>query len=609
MPAARPHDGSTGSMPDRPPLLRMHGIGKSFPGVQALQGVSLTVHPGEVVALLGENGAGKSTLINVLSGVFPHYEGSIEIDGEPVQLHTPVAAQRLGIGTIHQELNLVQDMTIADNIWLGRERGAAGVVDRGSTEASARALLQRVGLTLPPRRLVRQCRVAEQQLIEVAKALSLDSRLLIMDEPTSALADAEVQRLFQVIRRLTSEDVAIVYISHRLEELEEIADSVNVLRDGRWIGAKPMAGTSREELVRMMVGRDVADLPRRSKAAGIDPAGSTVDLPRRSKAASMDPAGSTADLPRRSNAASVGGAETATGGAETATVGVEAELGEQIQRPPSDRHPRLSVRGLRVAPDAKSGRVPLHGIDLDVYPGEIVGLAGLMGAGRTETLESVFGAYPARAVEGEFTVDGKPYRPSTSRRAIDRGIVLVAEDRKLQSLVLGASVKFNASLASLSRFVRGGWIRGKAERAAVSSEVTTLGVKTRSINTVIGTLSGGNQQKVVLAKCLLTDPGVILLDEPTRGIDIGAKSEIYELVGSLADAGAAVLVASSELPELLRMCDRILVLCEGRMTAEFDADTATQEQILDAAMARGSLVSTGSAGTSIGSGGTVGGRR
>ncbi|NNG35774.1 sugar ABC transporter ATP-binding protein [Nakamurella aerolata] len=564
MTAARPHDQPTGPTAGRPPLLRMREIGKSFPGVQALQGVSLTVHPGEVVALLGENGAGKSTLINVLSGVFPHYDGSIEIDGKPVQLHSPVAAQRLGIGTIHQELNLVQDMTIADNIWLGRERGSAGVVDRGSTEASARALLERVGLTLPPRRLVRQCRVAEQQLIEVAKALSLDSRLLIMDEPTSALADAEVQRLFQVIRRLTAEDVAIVYISHRLEELEEIADSVNVLRDGRWIGAKPMAGTSREELVRMMVGRDVADLPRRSKAAEPNLAGSAADLPRRSKAAESGVA--------------------------------EPALAQQIQRPASDRQPRLSVRGLRVQPDPKSGRVSLHGIDLDVHPGEIVGLAGLMGAGRTETLESIFGAYPARVVDGEFTVDGQPYRPSTSRRAIDRGIVLVAEDRKLQSLVLGGSVKFNASLASLSRFVRGGWIRGRAERDAVSAEVKTLGVKARSINTVIGTLSGGNQQKVVLAKCLLTDPGVILLDEPTRGIDIGAKSEIYELVGSLADSGAGVLVASSELPELLRMCDRILVLCEGRMTAEFDADTATQEQLLDAAMARRSLVDAGGSG-------------
>ncbi len=513
------------------PLLEMRGIGKSFPGVMALQDVSLTVNGGEVVALLGENGAGKSTLINVLSGVFPGYQGSILIDGHPVSIHSPSDAQRLGISTIHQELNLVPDMSVADNIWLGRERGTV-MVNRRETNAEARALLDRVGLKISPRRLVRQCRVAEQQLIEVAKALSLNTRVLIMDEPTSALADAEVRRLFQVIENLTAEGVAIIYISHRLEELQELADSVNVLRDGRWIGARKMTGTSRDELIRMMVGRSVSDLPRRPAAQG------------------------------------------------------DLDDGSEV---------RLRVTDLSLQGDARAGRVALHGISFDVRAGEIVGLAGLMGAGRTETLEAIFGVFPNRSVRGTILLNGKRFRPISPQHAIGRGIVLVAEDRKQQSLVLDATVKFNTSLAALGKFLRFGWVRGRRERSAVAREVKQLGVKTPSINTKVGTLSGGNQQKVVLAKCLLTGPSVILLDEPTRGIDVGAKSEIYELVNQLAEQGVSFVVASSELPELLRMSDRIVVLCEGSVTDRMDAENADQERILHAAMARQSVVA-GAAG-------------
>lgn len=510
-----------------PPLLEMRDIGKSFPGVRALSGVSLTLRRGEVVALLGENGAGKSTLINVLSGVFPSYDGAILIDGEPVSIHTPTDAQRLGIATIHQELNLVPDMSVADNIWLGREQTGRGFVSGRRTNALAGEWLRRVGLDVPPRRLVRQCRVAEQQLIEVAKALSMDARILIMDEPTSALADAEVRRLFEVIRALTADGVAVVYISHRLEELEEIADSVNVLRDGSWIGAKPMDGTSRDELIRMMVGRSVDELPRRTAAATDE----------------------------------------------------------------TDRPVRLRVEGLEVASDASAGRVAVKGVDLEVRRGEVVGLAGLMGAGRTETLEAIFGAYPRHAIRGRMEIDGKRYAPRSPKQAIDAGVVLVAEDRKQQSLVLGSSVKFNTSLASLGDLLSFGWVRAKAERATVSEQVRRLGVKTPSINTTVSTLSGGNQQKLVLAKCLLTHPSVILLDEPTRGIDVGAKSEIYELVSNLAASGVSVIVASSELPELLRMSDRIVVLCEGRVTDVVDAASADQSTILEAAMARQSVVS------------------
>lgn len=507
-------------------LLEMRGIGKSFPGVRALNDVSLTLDAGEVVALLGENGAGKSTLINVLSGVFSDYEGEVLFDGTPVQLHSPATSQKLGISTIHQELNLVSDMSVADNIWLGREIGSAGFLNHTNTHGEAARHLARVGLTFAPRRLVRQLRVAEQQLVEVAKALSLNARVLIMDEPTSALADAEVKQLFSVIRSLTNAGVGIIYVSHRLEELEEIADRVNVLRDGEWVGTRPMARTNRQELIRMMVGRDIEDLPRRDH--------------------------------------------------------------EHIV----DGHPRLRVEGLTLEGDPAAGRVALEGISFDVRPGEIVGLAGLMGAGRTETLEAIFGGYPRGAVSGRIEIDGESYQPTSSKYAIDRGLALVAEDRKQQSLLLPMSVRFNASLAALGRFLRAGFVSARREREAVQEKVRSLGVKTPSINTPVSSLSGGNQQKVVLAKCLLTDPSVVLLDEPTRGIDVGAKSEIYELVNGLAEQGAAIVVASSELPELLRMCDRIVVLCEGRKTAELDGDTADQEQILAAAMARRDPVTT-----------------
>jgi len=502
----------------------MSGITKTFPGVKALQDVSLKVHRAEVAALLGENGAGKSTLINVLSGVFSSYDGTIKLDGQVVSIHSPAAAQALGISTIHQELNLIRDMSVADNIFLGRENiGRTRLLDRRETTKRAERLLRRVGLDINPRRMVRQCRVAEQQLIEVAKALSLNVRVLIMDEPTSALAEAEVRRLFSVIRSLTEQGVGVIYISHRLEELEEIADSVTVLRDGHGIGRREMAKTSRTELIQMMVGRSLADLPRR-----------------------------------------------------VAYTGTGAD--------------RLAVEGLSVRGDARTGRAALHDVSLQINAGEIVGLAGLMGAGRTETLEAVFGAYPHSAVHGRFRLGGRRYRPRSPQQAIQRGLVLVAEDRKTQSLVLDASVRFNTSLSSLGSYLRLRLVSAKRERAAVTGMVKALGVKTPSLQAKMRNLSGGNQQKVVLAKCLLTHPSVILLDEPTRGIDVGAKAEIYELTDRLAADGAAVLVASSELPELLRMCDRILVMCEGRITADLPAETATQELILHAAMQRETVV-------------------
>jgi ribose transport system ATP-binding protein len=502
-------------------VLAMHDISKTFPGVRALNRASLTVHAGEVHALLGENGAGKSTLMNVLSGVFVDYDGTIEVDGVEASIHHPRDAQQRGIAMIHQELNLVPELSISDNIFLGRElRTAVGTIDRQRMHARCRQLLADLGLTLDPRRLVRQCRIAEQQLIEVAKALSLDARVLIMDEPTSALADAEVQRLFAVIRQLAAAGAAIIYISHRLEELNEIADTVTVQRDGQHIATRPMSATTRAELIHMMVGRPLGEL-----------------------------------FPRT------------TGNVESA-----AEL--------------LRISDLHLRGDRTTGRAALRGISLSVRAGEIVGLAGLMGAGRSEMLETVYGVHPRHDVDGEITMLGRKYRPRSPKQAIRRGLALVAEDRKTQSLVLLNTVRFNTSLASLRRFVRWGGISGRRERAAVGEVIAELRVKTPSISAVVNNLSGGNQQKVVLAKWLLTNPKVILMDEPTRGIDVGAKAEIHALMNRLASQGSGLLVVSSELPELLAMCDRIVVLCDGRVTGEFSRDEATQEKVLEAATAR-----------------------
>ncbi|GIH16764.1 ribose import ATP-binding protein RbsA [Rugosimonospora africana] len=521
----QPDNASGSSAPAAPGpgrvILAMNAITKTFPGVRALSGVDMTVRAGEVAAILGENGAGKSTLMNILAGVFSDYGGVIELDGVPVAIHSPKAAQHLGIAMIHQELNLVPDMSIVDNIFLGREpRTARGTIDRRRMDEQATRLLAEVGLTLHPRRPVRQCRVAEQQLIEVAKALSASLRVLVMDEPTSALADAEVRRLFTVIRRLAAQGVGIVYISHRLEELDEIADSVTVLRDGAYIGRREMAGTTRGELISMMVGRPLDELFPRS--------------------------------------------DSPTG------------PGEEVIR----------VEGLDLAGDRREGRAALHGVRLIARAGEIVGLAGLMGAGRSETLEAIYGVFPRRAVHGNVRLRGRRYQPRSPRHAIRNGIALVAEDRKAQSLVLTNSVRFNASLAALGRFMRRGTVSAARERAAVAGMVTDLRIKTPGLNTAVANLSGGNQQKVVLAKCLLTEPSLILMDEPTRGIDVGAKAEIYQLMTELARRGSAIVMVSSELPELLAMCDRIVVLCEGRVTAEFRRGEGSQEAILDAAMDR-----------------------
>jgi ribose transport system ATP-binding protein len=500
-------------------MLEIRAVSKSFPGVRALHAVSFTVEHGEVHALVGENGAGKSTLMKILSGAYSDFQGDLMLDGQPLVLGGPRDAQLRGIATIYQELNLIPELTVAENIFLGREpRTATGLLDVARMDDEARGLLDRLNLAIPPNRPVKWLRVGEQQLVEVAKALSLDARLLILDEPTSALSQAEIERLFAVIAALKAHGVTMIYISHKFDEIFRIADRVTVLRDGELVGTLPIAEADQPTLIRMMVGRDLSDLFPKSAAP----------------------------------------------------IGAEA----------------LRVENLHLAPEGERAGRSLHDISFQVQRGEIVGIAGLMGAGRTELLEAVYGVYPERRVRGTVAVDGQPRRIASPRDAIRAGLAFVTEDRKTQSLILISSVAHNLTLAALNRFLRLNILRRREEDVAVQDAIEKLRIKTPSAGVAVDKLSGGNQQKVALAKCLLTRPRVLLLDEPTRGIDIGAKVEIYGLISRLAQDGAAIVMASSELPELLAMCDRILVLCEGELTAELTRAEATQERIMEAATAR-----------------------
>jgi ABC-type sugar transport system ATPase subunit len=496
------------------PVLDVAGIRKRFGAVTVLDGVCLTIRPGEIHALMGENGAGKSTLMKILSGVHRHDEGSIRLDGVAVAPSDPRAAQQLGIAIIHQELNQVPELTVAENFFLGRERRKRfGVLDDATMREQARYWMAELGIAVDPGRRLREMRVAERQLLEIAKAISLKARVLVMDEPTTALNSAEVRRLFQVVGQLRDAGMAVIYISHRMDEIFTISDRITVLRDGRKVASALARELTRDSLIKLMVGRQLQELfPARSRQSG-------------------------------------------------------AEV--------------IRVRGLSVR--GVPGRQALQDIDLAVHAGEIVGLAGLLGAGRTEVLEAMFGVPAPSRVSGEIRIAGRPVRLRLPRDAIDRGIGFVTEDRKQQSLVLVRPVGENASLAALAHFLRGGLLRLAQEAREVGDKVRELSVKTPSLATSASALSGGNQQKVVLAKWLLTRPKLILLDEPTQGIDVGAKAEIYELIDRLARAGTAIVLASSEMPELLALCDRVHVLCEGRLSGTLDHAEATQERILDLA--------------------------
>ena len=498
-----------------PPLLEIRDLTKRFPGVLALDGVSFAVGRGEVHGLLGENGAGKSTLLKIISGAQLPDSGSIFWQGKKVDITSPLLAQAMGIVTIYQEFNLIPTLSVAENIFIGREpRGFGPFIDWRKMRSDAHAIIARVGLTVDPETEVSRLSVAEQQMVEIARALSIDAQLIIMDEPTSALSDSEVTRLMAIVRLLRGQGVSIMFVTHRLEEALDICDRVTVLRDGRLAGGRDRADLTIPAMIELMVGRAASDLYRR---------------------------------PQRRHAAGA---------------------------------LRLSVRGLCTAAGNRRQRgTALHMIDLDVRAGEILGLAGLVGAGRTELARAIFGADPITA--GRICIDGRPVAIRSPRDAIAAGIGLVPEDRKRQALFLQLAIRPNFSSASLDSFVRAGFfVDEEAENAALQGYRSLLNVRMTGPEQRIATLSGGNQQKIILARWLELKPKILIVDEPTRGIDVGAKAEVHELLDALAARGIAVIAISSELPEVMAIADRIVTLREGRITGEVPAPEATQERLM-----------------------------
>ncbi len=489
---------------DITPRLQLKSIAKAFPGVKALDGVHLEVLPGEVHALLGENGAGKSTLIKIMAGAYTRDAGEILWDGAPVEMKSPLEAIRLGISVMYQEFNLVPALSVAENIFLGREpRTPLGLVDHRKMTADAKALLDQVGSPIPPTRPVERLRVAEQQCVEIAKALSLDAKVIAMDEPTAALTPHEVEHLFGIIRRLKARGVGIIYISHRLEEIFAVCDRITVLRDGKWVATAPVKEVDRPKLIQWMVGRSLEQ-----------------------------------EFPPR-----------------------QAKIGD----------PLLEVSGL-------SRRGTFENVSFTVRAGEVVGMAGLIGSGRTEVARALFGADVRDA--GTVKVRGQVVDARHPREGVRAGIALVPEDRKGQGLLLEMPIRENITLTNLKQFTRTGLVSKKLERETTDRYIKELAIKTPTGEKKVRELSGGNQQKVVLAKWLLTGAEVFLFDEPTRGVDVGAKAEIYELMNRLAAEGKAILMISSELPEVLGMSDRILVMRQGAITGELPKDGATQEKIM-----------------------------
>jgi D-xylose transport system ATP-binding protein len=498
-------------------ILRADHITKRFPGVTALKEVSFDLREGEIHALCGENGAGKSTLIKLLSGIHPHgsYEGRFEVNDVEACFETIKDAEKAGLAVIYQELALVEEMTVAENIFLGREpRRWGAFIDWPRMYREAQALLDRFKVGLDPAAPVRTLGVGQKQLVEIIKALAKDSKILILDEPTAALAEHEVLILLDILRDLRKRGIASIYISHKLDEVFCIADRVTVLRDGTTVCTQPAADTSKNEVIRHMVGREIGDL-----------------------------------FPRRSS-----------------------QPGDII----------LQVDSLAVA-DTESGITKLHDIQFELRAGEVLGIGGLMGAGRTELLMHLFGAW-GRRISGQVRLKGRSTAGWTPESIIQNGLVLASEDRRRYGLHLEHEIGFNLSLSSLSSVTRGGFIQRNAEIRRNQGIFDSLRVKATGLETVVGKLSGGNQQKVVLGKALLTQPSIILLDEPTRGIDVGAKLEIYEIINQLTAEGKAVILVSSELPELIGMSDRILMLNAGRIGGSFTRQEATQEKLMAAAM-------------------------
>ena len=494
----------------------MTGVRKAFGGVEVLHGVDFDLRRGEVHALVGENGAGKSTLMKILCGVHTEYAGEIFLDGRRVRFGSPRDAEAAGVAAIHQELSLVPDMTVAENIYLGAEptTRVRTVDHRRMRRDAERLLADRLGLHVDVNQPICELPIAVQQLVEVAKALSRDASILIMDEPTSALADAEAERLFDVIAQVKAASVGVVYISHKMEEIYRLADRITVLRDGDWVGTSPASELPQEQMITWMVGRTIDQF-----------------------------------FPK-----------------------VAKEPGDEVLRVE-----RLSLR----QPD--TGKLLVDDVSFGVRRGEIVGLGGLMGCGHSELLGAIFGRFP-RQPRSRVLIGGQALPSGSPTASIARGMALLTNDRKVSGLVLPMSILHNMTLAALKRAAPREWLRGGLEWRLAEPFVDRLGVRLRSLYDEVVTLSGGNQQKVVLAKWLMTQPKVLLLDEPTRGIDVGAKQDIYEQMNQLAARGLGIVLITSELPELLGMSDRILVMCRGRITAELTRDEATQERVMAAAM-------------------------
>lgn len=486
-------------------LLEMQGITKTYPGVKALKGVNLTIGEGEVHALVGENGAGKSTLMKVLAGAEHRDSGEIKVNGNPVTIESPHHAQELGISIIYQEFNLVPQLGAAENIFLGREPSFCGFINYRKEYADARAILDSLGVELDVNQPVSTLSIAQQQMIEIAKALSVQSKIIAMDEPSATLTDHELKNLFRLIGTLKKQGVSVIYISHRLEEIFEICDKLTVMRDGEWIATENVSDMNRERIIEMMVGRKITD-----------------------------------------------------------------EYPKEVFSPGNEL---LKVEHL-------TGGI-VRDVSFSVHQGEIVALTGLVGAGRTETARMIFGADPTQS--GTLHLEGKKVKFRTPRQAIDAGVCLLTEDRKHQGLVLGMKIRENVTLPTLKDFCRMIFTLKGKERATTQKSIEELHIKAPSTETEARNLSGGNQQKVVLAKWLLANSKIFIFDEPTRGIDVGAKREIYLLMNELLRNGAGIIMISSELPEVLGMADRVLAMSGGRLAGELAREEATQEKIMDLA--------------------------
>jgi len=507
---------SSGTTSLAEPLVRLSGITKRFGAVTVLRDVRFEVAAGEVHVLAGENGAGKSTLIKILAGIHTDFEGLIEYCGRPARPCSPLEASALGVAVIHQELSLIGPMSVADNIFLGRTPTRAGFVCEARQHEEALHWVRQLGLEIDVRRCAEQFPIAVQQLIEIAKALSQKAKVIVMDEPTSALNAPEVEKLFALIRTLKERGCGIVYISHKMEEIEQIADRITVLRDGQWVGTAPATELPAQRFIQWMVGRD---------------------------------------------------------------------LGEQFpRRAPNPGPERVRLENFSVFPKGFAEKNAVHGVSLEVRAGEILGIGGLQGSGASELFWGMFGA--CSATQGAMRLDGREVSFASPRAAIESGLALLTNDRKATGLVLSLSIIANATLAGLRELSRAGWRRADAERAAAEKTTSRMKLRAASLELEVSALSGGNQQKVAIAKWLQTRPRVLLLDEPTRGIDVAAKREIYQLMDEWTSEGMAILLISSEMPELLTLSDRIVVMHRGRVTARFNRTDATPEAILAAAMGR-----------------------